>query len=253
MNRFRHWGAVAGCLVGGLVGPLGIPFGLGIGLLLDYANREQSRWQRIELFFRDTARLSNADMLTVGCMVLADAAEKHGDVSSRDAIRQWIGNTLNRRSLQFSSQVEEYLRVFDYSAMYSTVAERMDTVLSDWQLKDLAAIFGCPGVCSVREMLDSIRGGSRHERADSKVDTLPLTIAYRILGVSPRASDRQVKSAYRKLAVQFHPDGAAGFDSNRQEWASGAFQRIHRAYQSVVASRRSMRAPIDESRSTRFS
>ena len=33
-----------------------------------------------------------------------------------------------------------------------------------------------------------------------------MTDPYKVLGVSPTATDEQVKSAYRELAKKYHPD-----------------------------------------------
>eukprot|EP00211_Chloroparvula_japonica_P005684 CAMPEP_0119132988 /NCGR_PEP_ID=MMETSP1310-20130426/12715_1 /TAXON_ID=464262 /ORGANISM="Genus nov. species nov., Strain RCC2339" /LENGTH=374 /DNA_ID=CAMNT_0007123657 /DNA_START=38 /DNA_END=1162 /DNA_ORIENTATION=- len=49
---------------------------------------------------------------------------------------------------------------------------------------------------------------------------------YKILGVPRDASERQIKKAYRKLAVQYHPDKNKGDDS-----AKDRFQDINAAYE----------------------
>ena len=49
---------------------------------------------------------------------------------------------------------------------------------------------------------------------------------YRILGVPTNASDGEIKKAYRKLAMQYHPDRNAG----KEEWANEKFKEINEAY-----------------------
>ncbi|HLG15653.1 MAG TPA: DnaJ domain-containing protein [Blastocatellia bacterium] len=52
-----------------------------------------------------------------------------------------------------------------------------------------------------------------------------MTDLYRILNVTPRATSAEIKSAYRKLARQFHPDVSPSKDANAR------FARINEAYQ----------------------
>ncbi len=49
---------------------------------------------------------------------------------------------------------------------------------------------------------------------------------YGILGVSGKASDGENKKAYRKLAMQYHPDRNPG----KEEWANEKFKEINEAY-----------------------
>ncbi|MDD5288383.1 MAG: DnaJ domain-containing protein, partial [Dehalococcoidales bacterium] len=47
-----------------------------------------------------------------------------------------------------------------------------------------------------------------------------------ILGVSKTATDDDIKKAYRKLAMQFHPDKNPG----KEKWANEKFKEINEAY-----------------------
>lgn len=48
---------------------------------------------------------------------------------------------------------------------------------------------------------------------------------YQILGLSPGASEKDIKKSYRKLALQYHPD------KNKQPGAEQKFKQISEAYQ----------------------
>jgi curved DNA-binding protein len=49
---------------------------------------------------------------------------------------------------------------------------------------------------------------------------------YRTLGVPENASDGEIKKAYRKLAMQYHPDRNSG----NERWANEKFKEINEAY-----------------------
>lgn len=57
--------------------------------------------------------------------------------------------------------------------------------------------------------------------------------AYSVLGVSPAASVDEIKSAYRRLAMQYHPDTVASLGQEAQKMAEAKFKEIQNAYEVV--------------------
>ena len=49
---------------------------------------------------------------------------------------------------------------------------------------------------------------------------------YQILGIARNASDEEIKKAYRKLAMKYHPDRNQG----NENWANDKFKEINEAY-----------------------
>lgn len=63
-----------------------------------------------------------------------------------------------------------------------------------------------------------------------------MTDPYKALGVSPTATDEEIKDAYRKLAKKYHPDQYA--ESPLKELADDKMKEINEAYDTITAQRR---------------
>lgn len=57
----------------------------------------------------------------------------------------------------------------------------------------------------------------------------PLEASYRILGVKPTATDDELRQAYRRLALLYHPDRIAARDEAQRLQAEKMFQLINEA------------------------
>ncbi len=61
--------------------------------------------------------------------------------------------------------------------------------------------------------------------------------AYEVLGISPSATDDEVKAAYRRMAMKNHPDKVATLGEEVQKAAAEKFREIHQAYESIKKER----------------
>ena len=64
-----------------------------------------------------------------------------------------------------------------------------------------------------------------------------LASAYQVLGVSPDASDDEVKMAYRRLALEHHPDKVAALGEDIRRAAEKKFQQINDAKERIWKAR----------------
>lgn len=65
---------------------------------------------------------------------------------------------------------------------------------------------------------------------------MSVTNPYQVLGVSPNATDAEVKAAYRELAKKYHPDNYA--NNPLADLAKEKMQEINDAYDAIMKERR---------------
>jgi DnaJ like chaperone protein len=101
------------------------------------------------------------------------------------------------------------------------------------------------GICAVDnqyspkevEMVDSIAGYLGIEKQDYEsiraMFVKDIDSAYKVLEITPEATDEEVKAAYRKMAVKYHPDKVEHLGPEIRKSAEEKFQQLQAAYDEI--------------------
>ena len=77
-------------------------------------------------------------------------------------------------------------------------------------------------------------GQQQHESPRREETARAPQSPYDVLGISPGAGRDEIKTAYRKLAGQYHPDKVAHLGAEFQSLAEQRFKEIQEAYQKLT-------------------
>jgi len=267
------WGKIAGGAFGFMLGgPLGAMIGAVIGHQIDSGLEQMSQegWERIEggpggWQPGDQERVQTA-FFTATFSVMGHVAKADGRVS-RDEIRaaEQVMTSMNlspdmrkaaiglfNQGKQADFPLDNILRQFRSEVGRRTTLVRMfieiqlqaafaDGVLHPKERQVLRHVCLSLGLSEPEfEALMGAAGAEARHEGPAGSGRMTLDEAYAILEVSPDASDREVKKAYRRLMSQHHPDKlvAKGLPEEMMKLATEKTQEIRAAYDLIKKNRR---------------
>jgi len=213
---------------------------------------------RQQLFFATTFRImghvAKADGRVSEEEIQAARALMHRMRLHPEAVRRAIAEFTTGKQADFSlqQQLDEFSRGCgaDPSLVRALLEFQMDMVLSKGGIqpaerKVLWQIAAGLGVSQVElaQMEAVLRAQRRFGQGQSRPDGgLEISEAYRALGIEAKATDKEVKTAYRRLMNQHHPDKlvSKGLPDSMLESAKIRTREIRAAYD-LIKERRGIR------------
>jgi dnaJ domain protein len=128
--------------------------------------------------------------------------------------------------ISFHMNIGQRLQLLDYLII---IAKVDDTVSPEevYALKEVATYLGLSAQ-DVDSMLNMEASSNQQ---------IGLNEAYKILGISPNATNDEVKAAYRKMALKHHPDRISTLGDDVREAAEKKFQEINNAKERIYKAR----------------
>ncbi len=235
-------GKIIGGVLGSLIGPLGTVIGVGIGHQFDKgSDRMQTTATAIHTAF-------------IGClakMAKADGKITKEEISAVEQIMARLGyrGPMREAAIEiFRKAKDDAHTAADYLNQLATIIQFNPQIAMTF-LAALHAVAQADGIIHPNERdillqaerafrlrpgtIDAMLGGVRGNTASS------LANAYKMLEVSPDASDDEIRKVYRQKCVEYHPDKLAskGLPDEFMQYANEQLAKVNAAYDTIKKAR----------------
>ncbi len=270
---FSKWiGGILGLQIGG---PLGALAGFALGAIIDGLQTEDANNGKVydgdgtygdgrsqhEQYRKYQERSAEGErntfrfslLVLASYIISADGKIMHSEMN---VVRQWLranfGETAVREGEQILLRLFEQQKVMGAAVYGDTVmkcCEQLRGMMAYEQrlqlLHFLSMIAQADGVVSQEEVSSLRQCAAGLGLSPEEVDRMlnlhdagsSLDAAYKVLGMSANASDDELKRAYRRLALQNHPDRVASLGEDVRRAAEKKLQEINAAKETIWKAR----------------
>ncbi|RZT95625.1 DnaJ like chaperone protein [Ancylomarina subtilis] len=235
MAKFGKW--IAGGLGWAFLGPIGGVLGYFVG----------SAFDSVDIKATGRPGTTQGDFLMSLLVLVAAVMKADGKVlkSELDYVKSYLiksfgtektGEALTilrdilNRDIPVEQVCAQISQQLDYSSRLQLLhflfgIAQADGVIADSELKMIERIYYYMGVKSAD--FNSIKSMFIQETG----------WAYQVLEIDKTASDDEIKKAYRKMAVKYHPDKVSYLGEDVQKAAKEKFQKVSEAYEKIKKER----------------
>lgn len=238
----RLIGAGIGFATGGIIGAL---IGGAIGSLFD--NVTYIKTNGSGMTFEEEQRMSQQDFYSSLLVLMAAVMKADGVVlrSELDYVKRYL---LSAMGEQKASKMLLLLRDIlkkdiPVSDVCTQIRQNMQYASRLELLHLLYHIAQSDGAIDQSELqiLDTIASGLGISSSDASSIKATfyddLESAYQVLEITSSATDEEVKKAYKKMAVKYHPDKVSHLGEDVQRSANEKFRKINEAYERIKKQR----------------
>lgn len=240
MRKFGKW--IGGGLGWAFGGPIGGLIGFAIGSVLDTQNGNEPYGRRGPGSTTQRGDFMSALIVLVAAVMKADDKvvkseldfvkanfqKSFGDDAAQEGIL--ILRDILKQNIPVEEVSRQIARHMDYSSRLQLLhflfgVSKADGHVADAELKKIEQISYYLGINSAD--FHSVKA-SYYEDLES---------AWQMLEITSEATDEEIRKAYRKMAVKYHPDKVAYLGDDIKEEANKKFQKLTEAYERIKKSR----------------
>ena len=242
MSGFAKWiGGGLGWALGGPIGALiGFAIGSFIGAKLETVEKSQNR--------RTTTTSGDFKislLVLIACMMKADG---HPKKSELEIVKRFLVNNfgeegalealsilknLLEKDIDERQVAEQIYRYTNYSTRLELIHLLFDIAYADHQVStsELTLIERIAGIFRISGLdFESLKA--------PYIKQVDINWAYKALEIEPSASVDEIKKAYRKMAMKYHPDKVNTLGEDVKKKATEKFRSINEAYETLKMERK---------------
>ena len=229
---------IAGALGWALLGPIGGILGYYFASRAEKAAEANDELQRIQ---------GQRNSFLMSLLVLSAAVIKaDGKTTSQElsTLRSFFARNFGP---QAGNEAEEIIKNilskdFNLYEVCTQVRSCMDYSQRLQLFHYLVSLGACDGLhqkeVDILETIATYIGLSKNEADSIFAQFRPSNDSnYKILEISPNATNEEVKKAYRKMAIKYHPDKVATLGEDVQKAAEEKFKAVNQAYEAICKER----------------
>ncbi|MCF8256036.1 MAG: TerB family tellurite resistance protein [Flavobacteriales bacterium] len=248
MGKYAKW--LGGTLGWAFGGPIGALLGFALGTIYDNASGDLITWQgeQPEHTAKSRPQTTRADfeaslLVLTAAVMKADGSVKRSELDfvKRFFVLQFGETRAGELLLSLREMLQQEIAV---DAVAAQIGRFMDASSRLQLLHYLFQLANADGAVHGREveLITRIAAHMRISTADlNSIKAMFVSAtkesAYAILEVDRNATDDEVKKAYRKMAVKYHPDKVTHLGDEHQHMAKEKFQKLTEAYDQVKKER----------------